>query len=75
MKRLAVVFPLIFLLAAARSSAQETGLESMTGKTVLVMSVVRCQLVVATDYGPRTTDVIREVLSCREKAMLGPCWF
>ena len=38
MKQLAVVFALIFLLAAARSSAQETGLESMTGKTVLVFT-------------------------------------
>jgi LmbE family N-acetylglucosaminyl deacetylase len=38
MKQLAVVFALIFLLAAARSSAQETGLEAMTGKTVLVFT-------------------------------------
>ena len=38
MKQLAVVFALIFLLAAARSSAQDTGLESMTGKTVLVFT-------------------------------------
>ena len=38
MKQLAVVFALVFLLAAARSSAQETGLESMTGKTVLVFT-------------------------------------
>jgi LmbE family N-acetylglucosaminyl deacetylase len=38
MKQLAVVFALIFLLAGARSSAQETGIESMTGKTVLVFT-------------------------------------
>ena len=38
MKQLTVVFALIFLLAAARSSAQEAGLESMTGKTVLVFT-------------------------------------
>jgi LmbE family N-acetylglucosaminyl deacetylase len=38
MKQLAVVLTVIFLLAAARSSAQETGLESMTGKTVLVFT-------------------------------------
>ncbi|MGA2609660.1 MAG: PIG-L family deacetylase [Terriglobia bacterium] len=38
MKQLAVVIALILLLAAARSSAQETGIESMTGKTVLVFT-------------------------------------
>ncbi|MGO8734982.1 MAG: PIG-L deacetylase family protein [Terriglobia bacterium] len=38
MKQLAVVFALIFLLAVARSSAQEAGLESMTGKTVLIFT-------------------------------------
>lgn len=38
MKQLAVVIALIFLLAPARSSAQETGLDSMTGKTVLVFT-------------------------------------
>jgi LmbE family N-acetylglucosaminyl deacetylase len=38
MKQLAVALTLTFLLAAARSPAQETGLESMTGKTVLVFT-------------------------------------
>ena len=38
MKHLAVAFTLMLLLGAARSSAQETGLESMAGKTVLVFT-------------------------------------
>jgi LmbE family N-acetylglucosaminyl deacetylase len=38
MKKLAVVFTLILFLGAARSSAQEAELESMTGKTVLIFT-------------------------------------
>ena len=38
MKQLAVVFALTFLLAPAGSPAQEAGLESMTGRTVLVFT-------------------------------------
>ena len=38
MKQLFVLIALIFLLAAAKSSAQEAELESMTGKTVLIFT-------------------------------------
>jgi len=38
MKKSAMVFALILLSGVASSSAQETGLESMTGKTVLVFT-------------------------------------
>jgi LmbE family N-acetylglucosaminyl deacetylase len=38
MKQLLVVIALVILLGAARSSAQEAGLDSMTGKTVLIFT-------------------------------------